>query len=391
MESFFVIKILDLLYQTFKIVVITRKKYMNKLKKMQAEVLSQMTVSEEISENFSAGLKNKINKVGVMAVLAATAFLSSGLAHANDSTGDKALRATVGLNAVTGILVDGSKPSDIPADCNVQGTNGWKVGGGSAAGAYAFNQFGKGNGRAISTVAGALLVGSVVQSRENERIRQDCLKQIQQRQATQYNNPNRGYSPQPTGYNAPQYGYNNAMPTAPILYQGRNTQGLPYYVTVEDSPGLAALQGTRVGNLDVNGDPIVKGALDRSAHGLQDAYAKLDEAAQKYLQVANGRSSSGKLSRYAVSDEDVRAGANVIAQQQNNITTAKSQFEAAYTNYATKRAIFANIADNAAVDNYNIVNYADNLNYMMPPESASLTYNGKLPNRYANLPNAVRP
>lgn len=338
---------------------------MNRLNKMGAEVLAQSIENEEISKHFSSGLKDKMLKLGASALLAATLVTSSGFAQA-----DNTLIGVLGAGAVAGVVTSGSRPDGL--DCG-QGTSGWKVGTMTAIGGGLGSLAGQGTGRTIMTVAGALLGGTVAQSSENDRIRNECAN----------------YS------RSPKYNSKTSLPSGNILYEGARSNGGTYFVTVADSVGMAGLTGKRVGQLDVNSDPMVMNALERSSSSLVIAYDELDASAHNYMNIVAGKTTTGKISRYAVDDNEIARNSVVVQEQQRKIAEAKMKFNAAYEKYSAKRSVFANIADNAATDNFNITPYAPALPYFTPPQSAhtvSVTENnGYSYNKYAFLPGAIKP
>lgn len=343
---------------------------MKRLDKMGTEVLAQMVANPAVFEHMSPAIKS----FGATLLLGACALMSSGLAHA-DNKGNSALRGVLATSVLGGIVLDGNKPQNVQnADCDIQGTSGMKVGGAAAVGAYAGNQMGKGTGQVIMTVLGGFLGGSAAQTSENNRMQRECAKQIEQ---TNRNNNN---------YQPANYMHNNAVPTAPVLYQATNRDGNPYYVTVNDSPGIAALSGRRVGTQSLDSDSVASNAFSRSASGLKDAYKSLDAQAVNYMNVSRGGNSNDRLARYALDNAEINAANEAAYQRQDRIANAKANFEAAYTNYATKRALFANIADNASVDGFDLSVHGEMLNYMSPPKSANMTDKNGLPNRYAVLP-----
>ena len=333
---------------------------MNKLHKMSAEVLAQMVENESTFKNFAPGLKSKVMNIGMTATLASLLALSSGLAHADDNN---ALKGMFGASALVGLLTNNTKQAD-QVNCDVQGTSGLKVGVSGALGSYVGNQMGGGNGKVATTIAGGILGAVIANSQENERIRGECSR-------------------------VPRYNSNTNQ--SAILYEGRTTSGNPYYVTENDSIGLAGLSGKKVGELDVNSDPIVKTALEKSSVGLVVAYDNLDILSRNYIAIVSGKTTVGKISRYAVDENEIAVGSAANAQNQIKIANAKIDFDEAYNQYASRRAVFANIADNAASDNFNITSYGKALPYVSPPPSASVVYNGKLPNRYRVIPGAIKP
>lgn len=336
------------------------------LTKLQNDTMSQMLGNENITESFTPKLKGKLLKVGIVSALAVTAFCSSGMAHAG-TKGQKALNSMLGVSTLTGILSNGSRPADIPAGCNVQGTNGYVVGGAGAAGSYAMNQVGNGTGKEIATVAGGILAMSAAQNAENNRIREECARQLASKQNT-YMNPSNVGNPQ--------------MPQAEILYAVKNQQGLPMYVTVNDSPGLAALRGQGRGTNDPASDPIVSNALNKSLQHMQVAYEALNQEAIAYVSLTHGRDTAGKLSRYAVDANEIQAGAAQDNAMRQKIADENNKFQIAFNNYAGARSVFAQIADNAAVDGFNLSGYNRALDLMKTPDSVQVAYDGKLMNRW---------
>lgn len=323
------------------------------LNKLQADVFGHMVQDETIAPSLASGIKKHIAKVGATAVLMACTLFSTGMAHAGNG-----LWQTVAGGAVAGMVTNNTRPAD--ANCNVEGTNGWKVAGGSAIGAVLGNQVGSGSGQVAATIVGALIGGSSAKNSENNRMRQAC-------------NP-------PTRYGTTSY------PQEPILYDTQNDRGQPIYVTPSTSPGIAALQGRLVSRNDVSSDPIADSAMQRSYQNMVNSYRMLEDASRNYVQNINTRTTNGKLGRYAVDSAEVNAAVqNGYMQQQRN-AQAFNDLNSVYTQYATDRSKFAQISDNAAMDGYNITRYGDALNYFTPPQAATVAYKGSLPNRFATIP-----
>jgi len=341
------------------------------LSKLSAETFSQMAADENISNNFSEGLTKKFLSLGATTVLAGMMFLSSGVAHADDTR-----NVAVGLSGLFGFLSSGSTPKDIPSNCYVQGTSGLQNGVSGAIGAVAGNQIGGGRGKQVMTVIGAVAGVAASQSIENERMRKECAAQI-------------AHANRVDGI--PMYATNNSSPQSPILYEGTTINGKSFYVTMQDSPGIAGLAGKIPNGANVDSDGIVKSALDRGSRNLEIAYEELDREAKEYKQVTSGRTTIAKLSRYAVDANDVGANSELNRTYQNILAQAKQEFDQAYNQYAQKRSIFANVADNAVIDGFNISRYGNSLKHFVPPESATVTYSGKLSNQYAVINSPARP
>jgi uncharacterized protein YcfJ len=359
---------------------------MKRLDKMSLDVLGQMAATPVIHDSMSKGMK----KIGAVALIGLSALLTSGVAHA-----DNTLNLMTGLSGAAALLMDGNKPDDVrDADCNVQGKSGWKVAGAGVTGAFAGNQIGKGSGKKWATALGGLVVAGAVNNKENERMREDCARQINERQARE------AQQARSTAYYTPAY-YGNpvqaAMPTAPILYSGQTRNGGVYYVTTQNSPGLQALMGKQVGAADVTSDPVVNGAMQKSANNLRKDYVALEQASIKYQSILSGSgSTTAKMSRYAADLNESQAMEQAAQQTRqgtrDQLARVQAAYEQAFQKYAISRSFFANIADNAATDGYNITGYAEMVNYMSTPQAALIREpDGSIAsNRFASVPNAIK-
>lgn len=341
------------------------------LSKMSAETFSQMAANGDISDNFTKGLINKFLSIGVTTVLAGLIALSSGTAQANDTR-----TAAITLSGLFGLVSNNTKPNDIPSNCYVQGTSGMKTGLSGAAGGWLGSKVGDGSGQKVATVAGAIVGVVASQSSENDRMRRECAEQLAQNKQVN---------------GIPTYATNNRSPQSPILYEGRTIKGKSFYVTMQDSPGIAGLSGKITGGANVDADPIVKNAMEKGSDMLEIAFINLDKEARDYNQVASGQTSIAKLSRYAVDARDVGANSELNRTHQAMIDKEKREFDQAYAEYSRRRSVFANVSDNAVVDGFDISRYGKALQYFVPPESATVTYSGKLGNSYAVIPSIARP
>lgn len=358
------------------------------LTKMSNQVVSQMIGSEEISKSISGKMFDKINKVGVASVLAMSLFAAIGMAHAGDD--NRVLGATVGLAGIVGVINDGSRPANVPFDCNIQGTNGYKVGGAGVAGAYVGNQMGGGTGKTILTIVGGYLAATAVQSAENNRIRNECLRDQANRQKTAYNNGsyeqnnNNGYQNNYTQQQAAANAYNqkpqtaysqyptsniSALPQEMVLYAVENQQGFVSYINVSQSPGVSALKGQR-GNQDPYNNRNVQNDMEQNMQKMISAYQNLDNQSHNYLSVSNGRSAQG---------EQVIGGARDYIEQEN------VKLQRAISQYSKDRAFFAQTADNAATSGYNLTSYSNALNYLASPPSLQVAFGGVNINRFSTL------
>lgn len=372
---------------------IKRRFNMKNTVQLGAEVLSQMVNDGTIVQSMSGSLKKRISEIGIASFLVLATALSAGVAHASDK--DRARNITLGASTFMGILVDGAKPKDLPIEChNIQGVNGWKVGGAGAAGGIFGNQIGNGSGNTIATTGLAFAASTILASREQDRIVAECnniLRQKAEREAAYNGYNNRGYNnnyqqPQPVGYAtySPNQRYNPIG--AEILYETNDVNGRPLLVTTENSPGLSALMGKKVGTLSIESDPMVKRALDVSSNGLAQSYQQLDNSAKVLLNYMKGGTSSQRVARYAVTEDELRASESIRRNNQNEIRKAREAYEASFVNYAQKRSMAVSIYDNAATDGFDITHYKEALTIMTPPESVVLVNGGQKPNKYGVIP-----
>lgn len=331
------------------------------LTKVSNQVISQMIGDEVISANISKKMFNRINKVGAGSVLAVALSVSSGMVHADDSR--KVLAGTVALSGIIGILRDGSKPADVPFDCNVQGTSGYKVGGAGVAAAVLGNQIGGGNGKKILTFAGGFLAATAAQNVENDRIRGECLKAQANRQQAAYSNTNHqpNYLQYPTSNNS-------ALPQEMVLYAVEDQRGSVSYISMAQSPGVSALRG-QGGGQDPYSNKNVQVDMERTMQKMIGSYQDLDNKSNSYLNVANGRVAQG---------EQVIRGRGYVEQENVMLQKAISQ-------YSKDRAFFVQTADNAAISGYNLNSYSNALDYLASPPSLQVAFGGRNINRFSTL------
>jgi hypothetical protein len=347
---------------------------MDKLSKMTTETLTQMIGNENIFLNFSKSLKSTISKAvdvyGENAkelVTIALIATSCGMVNAQDIQA----RDTMLLGGVAaGMIANGEKPSDIPTDCDVKGTNGLSVATGSMVGTAIGSNLGKGSGNTAFTILGGALGGVIAKAGENERMRAECAKQLGQ---------------------YPGYSQNGSLSSSTILYQGVSQNGSPVYVTVQSSPGIAGLTGKIKGPNNVEDNDLIKSALDRSSVALVQSYDKLDIAAHKYIDVVRGKTTVGQSARYAVNDMEAAKGSATQQAQAVKLKEAELSFNYAYTEFAKKRSYFSNAADRAVEDGYNISGYAAALPYIKSPQSVDVAYAGSTQyNPYAVLQTTIK-
>lgn len=392
---------------------------MLKISKLYNDTLSQFVATPEIADSFSSGLKSKIQKLGAATFVGFLALGSAGMAHADSNT----TNALMGLSAVGGIVVDGSRPSGLPVECTSNqvsnGVSGWKTGGAALIAAKALSYVGGGNGRVAAQVVGAGAAGALVYNSENERINNDCARYMATGQVNnqnnqnnggtyqyQDNNPNNSYqyggrSPQQNnyqnnnGYQNNQNGYSDTprynqlpTPTEPIFYQAVDSQGRSFFVTYSNSPGLQALTGNRQGGNDIGSNPTIKRAVEGNLNTLNNDYKRLEQASKNYLNLVNGKNSVED--RYDMNN--ITGNSNNQFQRNNSnyhqkIQQSLREFDSAYNQYSKDRGITLLVLDNAAgVDNKDLSQYQEAAQLFVAPQSAKVTYSNayqkELPNRY---------
>lgn len=352
---------------------------LDKLTAMQNQVLVQMITEPDISNNFSTGLKKAISKVGFVAVCSLAMF-SSNMAHADDT-----LRAMLGVSAISGLLSSNSRAEGVPSECNIQGVNGFKVGGAMAAGSLLANQFGGGKGKTLLTVGGGLATGYIMSNSEKNRIEQEkaeCMRRIEAAQAR-----NAGVNP---NYGAPNYIPNPQVSTPVVLYTFTSPR-VPgqTIVTMDSSPGIMALKGVRDGSLDPNSDPEVINALTKAEQGVKSAYNDYNAANEEYIRITNGTPDNNKSARYAVSSYEIKQAERTINYNKQRVQEAATKVNVTYSTWAKERAFTAAVFDNAAIDGYSLANYRNDLVYFQPPQNATVACQCILPNRYSTVPKTL--
>lgn len=358
-----------------------------KLNKLYNETASQFIQTPEVAENFTPGLQNKISKVGVGMVVAALAFGTSGLAHA-----DNILNAMIGAGGLGSLLIDGARPN-LPPECqNLKGVNGYATMAGVATGAYAGNNIGGGSGKKAATLILGGLGGALVLGKQTRDIEEECNRQIQQinqARQSQYaqnnggnngynngnnnngynnNNSNNGYS---NGYNSSGYTNSQGQPLniqEPIFYEARDAHGRTVISTFSTSAGLQSLTGNRMGGDDIGTNPTIQRYVEQSLNTLNNDYKRLENISNTYMNLVNGRNSVED--RY--SNIGNKSNSNSYHSRINSVIKDYSQ---AYATYVEHRGHAVLTLDNAAgIDNKNLSKYRDAAILFTPPQSAKITF-----------------
>jgi len=263
-------------------------------------------------------------------------------------------------------------------ECNVQGVSGWKVGGAGAVGSWAGSQIGKGSGNVVATIIGAVVGSGATYFAEDSRIERDreqCLKQIEYRRRQQ--EEARNYMPS----NNP----NAATLSSLILYTFiDNRTGQQQIVTMQNSPGVAALKGIRSGGRDINSDPMVLQAFTQAFNGLEESYRNYENAAARYISVKDNTRAATRADRYSLdrSDTPSQSGANhrqVVQQAAKDLKDAGVR-QAQNMSYAA--AVFDNMAD----DGYALSSYGYILDKFQAPPNVNQACDCRQPHQYSTVP-----
>lgn len=347
---------------------------MKSLEKLQNDTLIQMVQSEDMLSCFAKGLQNAITTIGLTTLVAA-GVLSSSMAHA-----DTTLKSMLGVSAIGGILSNGKGVSDanqIPG-CNIQGYNGWKIGGAAAIGSYAGNNIGDGRGRTVATIIGGMGAAGLAGVSDQQRIDREtaeCVRRLQQAQMQQATYA-QNYGQMPPNYAAPR----NAQPIGemPILYVFRSHQnGQINTVTPMNSPGIQALIGKTQPTRELNSDPNVFDIVQRSTRDLEKSYQDLQNSSAYYM----------NLIQQAQPDGYGRPRNPSITK--DDFDKAIVKWDHDYTEYTRMRAFNVAVFDNAALEGYNIRGYKEVINYYDPPANANQPCQCVLPNRYSGVPDKL--
>lgn len=336
--------------------------------KLESEIAIQLFTNKDVEKVLAKPLQKKLKNVGMNAFLSVALLATTGIAQAGN-----VFNGTLGVGAITSLLTNGSKPDNLPPECqNIPGINGWKVAGASSAGAFLGKQIGNGSGNKAAIMIGGGGAGAAMYSKERDRIISDCQKIVN---AKQY----------------PRYQANPRMPQEPILYQAYAPNGQAYYVTVNNSPGLHALRGQSQGTNSVHNNPKIANALQVAHNNIAQSYRQLDKSALDFMKIAQGNNGMqmNQQNRYAATVGELQPSRNVGANYYNQARVAQNNLDRTYQDYAQKRAVFVRLLDNVAVDGYDLREFADFQRFLLPPDSVTLSYNlqGKNdPKKFAVIP-----
>lgn len=349
----------------------------NKLTALQNQVFHAMVINEDIIPYLSSGLKKIISIVGIVTVVS-TLMLHSNIAHASDNN---ALRAMLGVSAVSGLLSNSTNAPGTPVGCNIKGVNGVVVGGSMAAGSLVGNQFGGGRGKTLLTSGLGLFTGAIALNSESQRIdksKEECYRRIAEQQAIQAHNQamsNHNYV---------------TTPQSAIIYvfnSSRNNEQI--YITMDNSPAIQALRGINDGRIDPNNDPQVSMAIQTSLDSLINAYNEFAKASDNYIRIVEGTSNNSRSTRYAVTSYQERQANNLIENNREKIQQSINNWDAAFNRWARERAGFVALADGAvAKDNIQISSYHNALQFMTAPPNAMIACecNINQVNRFSTVP-----
>jgi uncharacterized protein YcfJ len=396
---------------------------LNKLTAMQNQVFAQMINNPDFVDNFTPALKKSFMKVGMAAVLATATFASS-IAHASDNN---ALRAMVGVSAVSGLLTHNSRVQGMPDGCNIQGVSGIKVGGAMASGAYVGSRFGNGSGKQWATAAlGALAGGAALGNEENrvEQAKQDCYRRVTERQAreiqrdmqrnpqyqnsnyqnnnyqnNQYsnNNSNNNSYQQPAynsnnSYREPSYTQNSQLPVTPLYIYRSNANQSQVIVTMENSAGIGALRGMRDGMVNPYADPQIGRSIQRSLDSLQNSYNSFRAASDEYVRLTQNTSYNNRTARYSSNDYEDRQSAKMIHNNRGNIQKAMNNWNQSFDRWSRERAGFVALIDTAViVDNIQVSQFNQGLQFITPPQNANIVCNCDISKvaKYSTVPERI--
>lgn len=333
------------------------------IEKLSASTLLQSIQDESILESFTDKFTSKITSTSKFLL---TGMLMLGMAgfltNANAYDGNSA-RVGMGVSGVMGTVLNGSGVENLPPECaNIQGVNGWKVGGAGVAGSVAGASIGRGSGTKWATVALTAISSAAALSAENNRIQRECNAVLAR---IDMQNKKSLYSSNQNQYNA-NYNY-SALPSinpSDILYEYTTPNGNKGYATISNSPGLLAINGGRNGEININSNPTIYKGVSESLNNLAKAYENLNTASKAYISYSNG------------TDDEI-FNPNPSANKNNDttkISVLKNQYNAAYDNYAERRGIAAHILDEASTRNYNLSDFKDSNILFVTPHTAKVTY-----------------
>lgn len=326
---------------------------------LEKETFANLSNSSEISSLFAPNLR----KMGALLSISA-AFILTAL-PAQQAQAQSALQKLGAISAAAA-MVTGTTGNYAAA----------KVLGAATAAGWAGSQLGKSNGQKNTLgLVSAGLAGAYVYKQNQEAKAQEILRQAQlQEQLNQQRNAYSNHNNyQPDNLYGQQHSpvYNGNPSVAPSnqtsmeLYRVVGEKS--FSMTMDRSPAVQQFRSAASGAAKpLQSDELVNNSLNQTFHTTSESYEQLNAAARKFQEVSVAYKTDeqrvARLMQYSTSSSASVAVApkNTRAQDLYN---AKVNLSQSLAKYVTDRGAFFRVADNAALEGFDISPYAEGLKF----------------------------
>ena len=356
-----------------------------KLTSAQASAFAQLATKPHSLESFSQGLKNSIQKAGLMSFVAASLFISQ-MGNAEAGSKSDAFKVAAGISALIGVANNNNHGLHLPGVCDIRGVSGVKVAASTFLGSAVGSQFGGGNGTKAWMAALGFLGTNMSLNSENDRIyreMQECERRLNEMNQVQRQASFRNIQ-------IPQYLTTEDDPSGIVFYSFPDNQGRQTFMSWETSPALASMSGDskRKGS-DINKNKKAFAEFDLELDHLKNAYNQFEVISNQWIKLAN----SQKDIDYAMTLELTRDEKKQVdaANEQNKqvMQQASNAFEMAYKNYILRRGSFMAQADAAVLEGFSLKEHKQAINLLQIPQSAKNACNCNLQESHNSLNNTV--
>lgn len=342
------------------------------LNSAQASAFAQLATQPNTVQNFSQGLKDSIEKVGLASLVAASLFIAN-MGNAEASSTNNALKIAAGISALVGVVNHNDYAMNLPDVCNVRGVNGWKIGGATFGGAALMSAFGKGNGKKLLMALGGFGANQVALEMEEQRVlkeMQHCAAILDQMEA---NKRNLALENKLT----PNFLVTAEDPRAIVFYTFPDKNGRQTFVTWETSKAVASMQGKGKGK-DINSNKSDFAKFDKALDDLKFSYNDFNKISQQWIKLSQNQQNIEYAKTLDATRQEKQELAKVDKQNKEVMQQAVQAYQQAYQSYILTRGNFMAHADAAVLDGYSLKTHKDTLELLQIPQAAKQACNCNL-------------
>ena len=356
-----------------------------KLNSAQATAFAQLSTQPNTLENYSAGLKNGIKKVGLMSFVAASLFIA-GMGNAEAGSTSDTFKVAGGISALVGVLNNGNHAMNLPGVCNIRGVNGTKVAASTFLGSAIGSQFGGGNGTKAWMAALGLLGSNMSLNSENDRIyreMQDCERKLDEMRFMNQNiNPQQRNRRVPI--QIPNYLVSGVTPEATVFYSFPDKTGRQTLVSWELSPSIKNFKGEKAGK-DISKNPKASAEFNEQLAILKNNYKQFENISEQWLKLVTNQDNISKAMNMNPTFEEKAQLEAVDKTNREVMMKASNAFEMAYQNYILNRGNFMAHADSLSLEGFSLKGNADVLKLLQIPKIALDACSCNMVERYNTL------